>query len=367
VKKNQKIDTEQIKKMLRTKKQKQSLSASDFLSTGSTLLNMAFTGYPDWGFAKGMYYFLVGDTTSGKTWLSLTCLAEAAMNSNFKSHRFIYDNAEDGALMDIEKFFGKKVAERIESPDYDDAANSVFSYTLEDFYFNVDDAIKDGRPFIYILDSMDSLTSESESAKFDKTKKALRAEKEAKGSFGDGKAKINSGMLRRVIGKPLRKTGSILIIINQTRDNVGALPFQSKKTKSGGHSLDFYACLEIWSSVVGRIDKVVNGKKRQLGIQSKIKIKKNRVTGKERTVTIPIYHSVGIDDIGSCIDFLIDEGHWKKGKEINAKELGIKGSMNKLIRLIEKNNLEKDLHELVADVWNEIEEKCRIKRKKRYE
>ena len=34
---------------------------------------------------------------------------------------------------------------------------------------------------------------------------------------------------------------------------------------------------------------------------------------------------------------------------------------------LEKEGLEKDLHELVSDVWNSIEEACIIKRKKRYE
>ena len=337
------------------------MTGKDFLSTGSTLLNLACTGFPDRGFIKGRYCFLVGDTTSGKTWLSLTCLAEASVNHNFDGYRFIYDNAEDGALMDIEKFFGKEVAERLEPPW------KGFSNTIEDFYFNVDDAIKGGMPFIYILDSMDSLSSESEADKFDKTKKAYREGKETTGSYGDGKAKVNSGMLRRVIGKPLLDSGSILIIINQTRDNIGALPFQSKKTRSGGHALDFYACLEMWSSVVGRIAKTVRNKKRQLGINCKIQIKKNRITGRERAVIIPIYHSFGIDDIGSCVDYLVDEEYWKKGKEIKAKGLGIKGSRDKLIRIIEHQGLERDLRELVGDVWNEIEDACVVKRKKRYE
>jgi len=355
------MKTEDIKKALRRKRKEEKLTAKDFLSTGSTLLNLACTGHPDRGFAKGRYYFIVGDSISGKTWLSLTCLAEAAINPNFKNHRFIYDNGEDGALMDIERFFGKGVADRMEPPEHG------YSFTIEEFYFNVDDALKKGKPFIYIVDSMDSLSSDSEAEKFDKTKKAHREDKDSKGSYGDGKAKVNSSMLRRVIGRPLLESGSILIIINQTRDNIGALPFQSKKTRSGGHALHFYACLEMWSSVVGKIQKTVNGKKRQLGVESNIKIKKNRITGRDRTVTIPIYHSFGIDDIGSCIDYLIDEGHWKRGKEINAKGLGIKGSRNQIIRRIEKEGLEKDLHELVSEVWNSIEEACVIKRKKRYE
>jgi len=40
---------------------------------------------------------------------------------------------------------------------------------------------------------------------------------------------------------------------------------------------------------------------------------------------------------------------------------------DKLIQKIEKRGLEKDLRALVGEVWNEIEEECKIERKKRYE
>lgn len=371
-----KMGTKDIKKAITQKRKKEVLTVKDYLSTGSTLLNLACTGYPERGFIKGRYYFIVGDSTSGKTWLSLTCLAEATLNRNFDDYRFLYDNAEDGALMDIERFFGKQVAKRIEPPRFSNTHDvPTFSNTIEDFYFHVDDAIKKGKPFIYILDSMDSLSSEAEVEKFEGNKKASRAGKDTKGSYGDGKAKVNSSMLRRVIGERLKKSGSILIVINQTRAKINAMPFESPKTYSGGYALKFYATLQLISSVVGQIKKSVRGKQRQLGVNCKVRVKKNRQTGKDRTIIIPIYHSMksadgfhgGIDDVGSCIDYLLDEKYWVKGDEIKAKGLGIKGSRNKIIKLIEKQGLEKDLHELVGDVWNEIEEACVINRKKRYE
>ena len=75
--------TKQYKKAILKKKKVVKLTAKDFVSTGSTLLNLACTGFPDRGFAKGYYYFIVGDSESGKTWLALTCLAEASINKNF--------------------------------------------------------------------------------------------------------------------------------------------------------------------------------------------------------------------------------------------------------------------------------------------
>jgi len=305
------LKTKDIKKKLQHKKKGKKLTTTDFLSTGSTLLNLALTGKPNCGFIKGRYHFIVGDSTSGKTFLSLTCLAEAAKNSNFKKYRFIYDDAEGGALMDFGKFFGEKVARRIRPPRKTKDSSPLYSVSIEEFYYNVDDAIRKEKPFIYILDSMDSLSSTNEEAKFKQHKNAWRKGTKAPGSYGDGKAKKNSVGIRQLL-TPLRESNSILIIINQTRDNIG-FGFE-KKTRSGGHALRFYATWEIWSSVVGKITRTVGGSVRQLGVICRIKIKKNRVTGRERTIDIPIYHSFGIDDIGSCVEFLIKEKHWKKKK-----------------------------------------------------
>ncbi len=362
------MKTNDIKKALRKRKKKNRLSFKDFLSTGSALLNLACTGKPNCGFAKGHYYFIVGDSISGKTFLSLTCLAEASINSNFDNYRFIYDNSEGGAMMDIRKFFGKAVFKRMEPPERAYAQSgfeaAIYSSTIEEFYFHVDDAIKKGKPFIYVLDSMDSLTSQEEKDKFDKTKDAMRKGKEAAGSYTDGKAKKNSANLRRLL-TPLKNSGSILIIINQTRDNIG-FGFE-RKSRSGGHALRFYATIEMWLSVRRRISKTVRGKKRQLGVECLIQIKKNRITGRERALTVPIYHSYGINDIESCISYLLEEGYWKeRSGKIIAPDFNFEGSKRKLIRYIETEGMERDLRSIVGDVWNEIEEACKINQNPRY-
>jgi len=356
------MKTKDLKKALRKKKKEEKLS---FLSTGSTLLNLACTGKPYCGFAKGRYYFIVGDSASGKTFLSLTCLAEASINSNFDNYRFIYDNSEGGAMMDIKRFFGKRVWKRMEAPS-SNKGEDVFSSTIEEFYYHIDDALHYGKPFIYILDSMDSLSSQSEADKFEEHKTAYRKGKSAAGSYTDGKAKINSANLRRIISSLKKEGQSILIIINQTRDNIG-FGFE-RKSRSGGHALRFYATIELWSSVRRRVSKTVKGKKRQLGIECLIEIKKNRITGRERKLTIPIYHSFGIDDIGSCINYLTEEGHWKtQGNKIIVPEFEFRGSKERLIRYVDEYEMERDLRDMVGDVWNEIEESCRVKRKRRYE
>lgn len=346
-----------------------SIPKDSYLSTGSTLLNLACSGKAKGGFIKGNYYFFVGDSSSGKTFLSLTCLAEASKNKGFQDYRFIYDNAEGGALMDIKRFFGSKVAEKMELPSTNSEGEPEASSTIEEFYYNVDDAINEGTPFIYILDSMDSLSSKDEATKFAEHKDAHEKGKVAPGSYGDGKAKKNSAGIRRLLA-PLRKSGSILIIINQTRDNLG-FGFETK-TRSGGRALKFYSCLEMWSSVKGKIKRTVKGKPRQMGIKALVQVKKNRITGREREVIIPIYHSFGIDDIGSCVDFMLDEGDWKqKAQSIKVPEEAfgeeLKGTRETIIKKIEENGWEKDLIACAEDVWTSLEEALKINRKPRYE
>jgi len=235
---------------------------------------------------------------------------------------------------------------------------------VEEFYAHLEENLDRG-PCIYVLDSMDALSSSYEVQRWKERREAIRKREKLSGDYTDGKAKSNSTGLRAVLGKVI-ETDSILIIVNQTRDNI-ASPFGGK-TRSGGHALSFYAALEIWSSVDGKIQKVVRGKKRTIGIVSKLTVKKNRVTGKVREVSIPIFYSYGIDDLGSCVDYLVTEGHWKKGRQgsISAPEFDFKGKRDRLLAHIEENSLETKLRKLVAKVWREVEERCEVKRKPRF-
>jgi len=359
--------TEDLKKQLRKKPKKESLpKEKDGLSTGSTVLNLACSGNPTWGYQRGKYYLLVGDSASGKTFLALSAFAEAGGNKAFDRHRFIYDNGEGGALMDLSRFFGGAVADRLEPPAVSEDGEATFSTTVEEFYYRLDNALDQGDPFIYILDSMDLLSSEAEWDKFEERKDAWETGKSTTGSYGDGKAKQNSSNLRRVVSR-LAETGSILIIIAQTRDNIGFGAQFNPKTRSGGHALRFYATLELWTSQKGHIKSTYKGKQREQGITCSVRVKKNRVTGRDRTADFPIYHSFGIDDVGGCVDYLVEEKYWTETKgKVKAKEFDYEGSTEGLVQKIEAENREPELKALVAEVFAEIEEACAVKRKARY-
>lgn len=338
------------------------------LSTGSTLLNLAMTGTPDGGWVMGHYFLFVGDSDSGKTWFMHTALAEASIDERFDDYRLIYDNTEAKSLMDIGQYFGSKLVERIEPPRIVEG-QPAFSESVEEFYFNVHDALEADRPFIYILDSQDSITSQRESSKFDKLKAKSRGKKVevSEGDMSDGKAKVHSSHLRKLIG-PLSRTNSLLIVVNQSRDSFSLF---DKESYSGGRALKFYAVAQLWSHMAGRLTREYRGKKRQLGVRAKIAVRKNHITGRQSEVEVPIYHSAGIDDVGCCVDWLIDEKVWKKNRSgvIRATDIGpvMEMQREKLIRAIEERNLEEDLYDLVAETWRDIERATAVRRKNKYE
>jgi hypothetical protein len=327
------------------------------LSSGSTLVNLACSGKVSGAYLPGHYYLLVGGSNSGKTWLTLAALAEAANNPAFDDYQLIYDGSEGGALMSLRRFFGSKLEKRLKR---------VRSETVEEFYYNLDDALNAG-PCIYVEDSMDGLSSEDEGNKFQENKKSFRAGKDAAGSYGDGKAKKNSSGIRQILHK-LEKMASLLFIVAQTKANIGFGSQFNPHTRSGGRSLTFYAAIEIWTEIREQIKKRVKGKDRQIGILSKIHVKRTRLTGKDRTVEVPIFHSHGIDDTGSLVTYLIEEGAWteKKGL-IETKGAFPDGSVEDVVQYIEENDKEKEIRMLALETWAEIEEASRVVRKARYQ
>jgi RecA/RadA recombinase len=335
----------------------------DLLSTGYTPLNVALSGRVKGGYGKGLFVFVVGDSSTGKSFITQTCLAEAAARPEFDEHEFIFDNIERGSLFNTRKFFGRAVADRMVPPN-GTREKPEYSATIEDLYYTLDDKLKSGKPFIYIVDSMDGLVPADDIDKFQEQKSAHRKGKQTSGSYGMAKAKANSSGLRMIVPE-LEKTGSILIVISQTRDNIG-FGYETK-TRSGGKALRFYAHVEFWMSVKEKIKKTVMGKPRHVGNVVVVDIKKNRLTGWEGKIDMVFLKQYGLDDVGGCIDYLVNEGYWKKGQGgINAEDFGVRMDREKLARHLQDEGLEHKLHLLVKKVFREIEEKSAPNRKPRY-
>lgn len=330
------------------------------LPTGSTLLNLAFSDQYDGGIQPGTMINTVGDSSAGKTFLAWTMFAEVARHPKFKHYRLIYDESEAAFFMDIFRLFGLKEG-RVET--------DIRSETIQDLYKNVKQVIADGDPFIYANDSFDGLSSEEEQKRVAKmsVKKKPDAEEEdstksEKGSYKMEKAKWASELFRNIINE-LEQTESVLNIISQTRDNIG-FGFGEKKTRSGGNALRFYSTHEVWLSVIGH----VKARDREIGANIRFKVKKNKLTGKRREEDFTIYFDYGVDDIASCIDFLVNEKVWSdnRGKLSTENKVFPDASYKNMLTFIEENKLEIELQKLVSQTWAEIEEALKLERKPRY-
>jgi RecA/RadA recombinase len=335
-----------------------------FLDTGSTLLNLAISGDARKGWPLGTVNNVVGDSSSGKTFLCMTGLACACADEEFDEHEKNLDDAEQADSFNRTKLFGSK-ARDITPPRVDEDGDADHSTLVEDLESNVYKRIEEKRSFLYCLDSMDSLSCVADEKVAAARIKAHEEGKEAKGSYGMGKAKLIGQFLRKAV-KGIRKSDSLLLIISQTRDNINPLSFV-KQTRSGGRALKFYSALEMWMAEVGKITKTVAKEPIEIGVKVRIKIKKNKVNGKRRTIDLEIYYDYGVDDIGSCVDFLIAKQFWKKEKNsMVVEEWGFKGVRERLIRFIEDHNLEEKLRDMTQECWDEREDAISMKRKPRF-
>lgn len=317
-----------------------------YVSTGSTLLNLGLSDIQNCGFAMGKIANIIGDQSSGKSLLSLSILAEATHNSCFDKYNLIYDDVEAALAFNISKLFGRKLASRMNT--------NIVSDTIEDFKVNI---LKQKGPFIYVLDSLDALSSRDEQSRTEKEQRG----KKAGGSYKMEKALIFGETLRQTVRK-LKENNSFLIIISQTRDNINPMSF-AKKRRSGGRALYFYSTYELWTAVAGRVVK----KNHTIGVKTRVRITKNKTIGKQREIEFPILYEYGIDDLGSLVDWLVEKGIWSSPRrKIKAPNLKLEYEREKLIRKIEEKRLEGKVRKEAQKTWLKIENSLKLNRKRKY-
>jgi len=331
-------------------KEKSSVPVKGYIPTGCTLLNLACSGSEQGGYMTGKIVHVIGDSSSGKSLLGLTTLAEAAMNPKLKQYKLELDDVERSNEFNVEQMFGtlsKRLVER----------NST---TIEDFYDATWTRIQAGIPFVKILDSMDALNGSVELDKFEEDLKARAAGKDVKGSYGMAKAKSNSDGLRK-IKSGLKDTESLLMIISQTRDNIG-ISF-APKTHNGGRALKFYACYQYWLAVKQTLTRTIREVKHEIGIVARVKISKNHATGCHMQFDLPIYYGYGVDDVRANILWLCEIKAWKMGEKGALKTGGEFGegqwTVNTLASHVEKENLQLHLAKITGNAWRELDAQLR--------
>ena len=404
--------TEFIKE--RAKPKKNAASDIDF-SFGCQLIDILVGGGISMGIPVGKILNIVGDKSSGKTFLSNELIA-AAYHRFGKKFKWVYDDAESGYSFDTEYLYGFEIM-----PMDDD--DRIKSRNVQQFYVNVRkfaESLKKDEFGVYVIDSLDGLTSKEATARADKLYAVeLGKAKEGKtGSYQMESAKFLSQTFFKEITSSLEDKNILLIIISQTRDKIDSM--FKEQTRAGGKALDFYAHTVLWLSNLAKIKE----KGIPIGVVAKAQNKKSKTPRPYRECKFTVLFDHGVDDIGTSVDYLfgclgLDNQHkkgdlvWEEGekesvanikaffeeqgweedfsnsdygnkkddridyalddpdrKKAYESHFGIPYSRDELIQMIEEDEtgkMKKELNRRVLEKWEEIEEQARPKRKKKYQ
>lgn len=319
-------------------------------STGSDLLDLIVGGGERLGYPSGKIINIVGDKSSGKTFFALELLA-----SNYhkfkKKLKWEYDDCESGFSFDTKFLYGFEIMpENIE--------DRKRSETVEDAYCNIRnffEKLKPDEKGIYILDSLDGLTSEEADELAEERYKAFQKGKEFnKGSYKMGKAKYLSQEFFPQLADFIEKKEGLLIIISQVRQNVDPMSFE-KFTRAGGKAMDFYCHTVLWLANIHKIRNLG----RVTGVTIKAKTTKSKTRRPYREGFMHLVFDYGLDNIMSNVDFLYDNltdtGLIQKDCKIRwgegIKELNLSG----LKEFLQEQNKEEYYRENISKKLNKTE------------
>jgi len=333
----------------------------EFISTGSVLLNLAMSGKgKDGGYARGRIVNLVGDGSSGKTLLALEACAQAYYNLNKKATdlfpavkkiTIVYNNVEGVMDFPIEDMYGQEFVEAIEWVRFDTAET-----VGRDYLKRVKD-LKKGEFLLYIIDSIDAMSS---TASKKRAEDSIKKDKDQDGSYGMEKQKYFSSTLFPRACEYMEGKDATMICISQVRENINAGLFGAKHYRVGGKALDFYTHQVAWLAQIAKLSKEFRSTKKIYGVRTKAKLNRNKVAKPFREAEFDILFDYGVDDIGSMLTYMYGTARDIQWEGVDYKRID-------LIKHLEDNPKEYDkLVEMVVQDWDEIEEKIKPKRKRRF-
>lgn len=265
-------------------------------STGSDLLDLVVGGGQRFGYPAGRVINIVGDKSSGKTFL--TCELIAAAYHKWKDKfKWAYDDAESGFTFDTEALYGFKII-----PDED---KRVKSRTVEEWSCNFREflgTLEDDEVGIYVLDTLDGLSSQQIHDRAEERFKTFKSKGEAavKGSYQMESAKFLSQEFFKELTAMTEDKKVLLVVVSQVRDKIDSM--FNEQTRSGGRALDFYAHTALWLSTAQKIVR----KDRVVGVVVKAMTKKSKTPRPFRNCFFTLLFDYGLDNVGSNLDFLYD-------------------------------------------------------------
>ncbi len=241
----------------------------DTISTGSLLLDNAIgVG----GLPRGRICEIYGPEASGKTTIALQAIAQAQKKGGICA----FIDAEHALDPIYAERLGINIADLIISqPDYGEQALDI-----------VEMLVRSNAVDIIVVDSVAALVPKAE----------------LDGDMGD----VHVGLQARLMSQALRKltpvvhkSKTVLVFINQIRQNINAMAFASKEVTTGGNALKFYSSLRL---DVRRIEGLKDKDGVHWGNRLSIKIAKNKMAPPFRKVEVSLRFGEGISKDIDLVD-----------------------------------------------------------------
>jgi len=238
----------------------------DAIPTGSIGLDWAL-GIG--GLPRGRIIEVFGPESSGKTTLTLHCIAEAQKLGGVCA----FVDAEHALDPEYAKRLGVQIEDLLVSqPDTGEQALEI-----------VESLVRSGKIDIIVIDSVAALTPKDE----------IEGDM---GAFHVGKqARLMSQALRKLTAITA-KSKTIVIFINQIRMQIGVM-FGNPETTPGGKALKFYTSVRL---DIRRIAQIKKGEE-VMGGRTRVKVVKNKVAAPFKVTEFDLMYNEGISREGELI------------------------------------------------------------------
>jgi recombination protein RecA len=252
------------------------------ISTGSILIDRAI-GIG--GLPVGRIVEVFGPEASGKTTLAMHVIAQAQKRGGICA----FIDAEHALDVTYAKNLGINADELIISqPDYGEQALDITEML-----------IRSGAIDVIVIDSVAALVPKAE----------------LEGDMGDSHMGLQARLMSQALRKltpVIHKSKTVLIFINQIRQNIGAMPFANKETTTGGNALKFYASVRL------DVRRIASLKKNDVNIGNRVRVRvvKNKVAPPFKQVEVDLLFSEGIskelDLLDAALHFkvIVQSGSW---------------------------------------------------------
>lgn len=305
---------------------------NEWISTGSTLLDLAISNRAYGGLPVGRLVELSGLEGTGK---SLIC-AQIIAETQRRGGQAVFFDSE----MSIDKDFWTALGVNIRNVNY------IPFNTLEDFFNKFELCIgafrkvnKDGLLTIFV----DSITQAS-------IEKEMEAEHGVDG-YNTGRAIVISKAMRKITSL-IAKQRILPVFTNQVRYNMNAGPFGDKWIVPGGKALPFACSVRIRLANMGKLtkgDKVI-------GMKAQAQVIKNRCGPNYRTAAFEIHYDSGIQDLSSWLKFMKDhqiisgDGRGYEYKRVNGEVLNF--NTDKFVELMKTDLvLKEEIYKQICDKY----------------